>query len=79
MNCAIKLFKRDLIQQVPLVSNGGIISFEVLYRLLESFPKIRLKQFPVKHSPRTTGRSTGGTVRVIFKIIIEGARIVFSK
>jgi glycosyltransferase involved in cell wall biosynthesis len=79
INCGLKLFRREHLQPLELSSTGGIINFEILYRLFRKDRTLGCFQFPVKHYPRQAGRSTGGDLRVILRIMGEGLRIVFSK
>jgi glycosyltransferase involved in cell wall biosynthesis len=79
INCGFKIFRRELIQSVPLSTSGGIINFEILYRLFKRNQLLRIEQFPVYHYPREGGRSTGGDFRVISKIIKEGIQVLVEK
>ena len=76
INCGFKLFKRDLIYPLSLTSSGGIINFEILFKLFKSNPSVKMQQSPVIHYPRKSGKSTGGNPKVIFKIIAEGIKII---
>ena len=76
INCGFKIFKRDLIQSLTLLSTGGIINFEILYLIFRRNPSLTWCQYPVTHYPRKVGKSTGGNPRTIFKIIIEGVKIL---
>jgi glycosyltransferase involved in cell wall biosynthesis len=76
INCAFKLFRGDILRGLPLLSTGGNVSFEILYRLLKSQKKFI--QLPVRHYQRKKGKQTGGNPRVIFKIIGEGLKTILS-
>lgn len=78
INCGFKLFKKKDLQGLKLNSTGGIISFEILYKLLNSGKK-KFRQMPVNHYKRGHGRQTGGAVKTITRIIYEGAKVVINK
>lgn len=77
INCGFKIFKREVICSLPLSSKGGIINFEILYRLFKKYPSIKLNQYPIEHYPRESGKAKGGKPNKIFKIIVEGIKIIF--
>lgn len=74
INCAFKLFRTSDLKKFTLFSTGGSISFELLYHLL-SFRKSFI-QLPVRHYERDNGRQTGGNPKVIFKIVMEGIKLI---
>jgi len=76
INCGFKLFKKDIINHLSLSCNGGIINFEILFKLFRTKPSARMQQFPIIHYPRKSGKSTGGNPKVILKIISEGIKII---
>jgi glycosyltransferase involved in cell wall biosynthesis len=75
INCGFKLFRTDLLKSLPLSSSGGIINFEILYRLKNSGHLFI--QLPVSHYQRSSGRATGGSFSTVIKIIKEANRIIF--
>jgi len=78
INCGFKIFRKKLLEPLLLSSKGGIINFEILYCLFKNSRSLRLYQFSVKHYPRVTGRSTGGSPKVILKIISESIKIILN-
>jgi len=78
INCGFKIFRRRLIQPLTLCSSGGIIYFEIFYRLFRNDPSLRSFQFPIRHYPRRLGKSTGASPRVIGKIFIEGLMVLLN-
>jgi glycosyltransferase involved in cell wall biosynthesis len=56
VNSAFKVFKREVIQSLPLISNGWFIDAETLYWLTER--KVRYTEIPVPLIDRTGGHST---------------------
>ncbi len=69
IDCAFKLFKRKLIERLPLRSRGAMISAELLIRLKRS--AVRIKEIPVTHLPRKSGSPTGAKPSVIIKALRE--------
>ncbi len=56
VNSAFKVFKREVIQSLPLISNGWFIDAETLYWLTQR--KVRYTEIPVPLIDRTGGHST---------------------
>ncbi|MBN2120947.1 MAG: glycosyltransferase family 2 protein [Candidatus Omnitrophica bacterium] len=77
INCAFKLFKLEDLKTIPLTSSGNCIYFDILYNLIRN--KDKFAQLPVKHYSRRNGRQTGGTPKVILRIIWEALRIICGK
>ncbi len=69
IDCAFKIFKRDLIQNLSLKSRGAMISAETLIRL--SRQGIEIKEVPVSHLPRVAGSPTGAKPSVIIRAFRE--------
>lgn len=69
IDCAFKLFKRDVIQSVPIKSRGAMISAEFLIRLQRK--DIKFKEVAVTHLPRTAGSPTGAKPAVIMRAFRE--------
>ena len=55
LNCALKLFHREVLYGLQLSSGGYAISAEILARAQRA--GYRLREVPVSHYPRRTGRS----------------------
>jgi len=75
IDCAFKLFKREQVQSLQLLSTGAFTSAEMLYRLKKRGEKFH--QLPVTHYPRQFGTPTGNHPRVIIKAGIEAFRVYF--
>lgn len=69
LDCAFKLFRRDVLERMHLTSQGACISAEILVQCLRG--GLNYAQVPVRHFPRYHGRSTGANLRVIFKAFRE--------
>ncbi len=65
IDCAFKLIKTKVLQEIPLTSTGAFTSAELLYRLKKS--GYRFKQLPVRHYLRQFGKPTGNHPLVIVK------------
>ncbi len=73
VDCAFKLFKRDVFNHIKLESTGALISTEILARARRA--GYTLTQRGVHHRPRTAGRQTGANPRVIARAFVELLRL----
>ena len=73
INCAFKLIRASLLQEITLHAQGASINAELLSKL-SSYQMIQL---PVPHVPRTQGKQTGAHPRVIIRALQELAFLVF--
>ena len=69
IDCAFKLFKRKIFDNIELESTGALIDTEILVRAHRKGYKIT--QRGVHHYPRTAGKQTGAKFRVIFRAFRE--------
>lgn len=69
IDCAFKLFKRDLVAPLPVYSRGAMMSAEMLIRLQKQH--ISFKEVPVTHLPRLKGEATGAKPAVILRAFKE--------
>lgn len=69
IDCAFKLYKREIFDNIKMQSTGALIDTEILARALQKGYKI--KQVGVKHYPRTTGTQTGAKISVILRAFKE--------
>ncbi len=69
IDCAFKVFHRDVIQAIPVASIGAFINTEILVRALKA--GFRIHQVPVTHRRRRFGRQTGASPRVIARAVVE--------
>ena len=67
IDCAFKLFKREVLGRVHLESNGAFISSELLIKLRRA--GVPIVESGVHHYVRTTGYSKGANFTVILKTI----------
>lgn len=69
IDCAFKLFRREVFEAVELKSVGAMINTELLVRAQKE--GYRIKEVPVSHYPRRAGKQTGANLRVIVKAFSE--------
>jgi len=72
IDCAFKVFRREVIEAIPIGSIGAFVNTELLLRAQrEGF---RIHQVPVSHRPRRYGRQSGARPRVILRALVELGR-----
>ena len=69
IDCAFKLYKREIFNTIEMTSTGALIDAEILARA--SRRGYRITQKGVHHYPRTSGRQTGASIRVILRAFKE--------
>ncbi len=73
IDCAFKLIKKNVVDNLELKSDGALISSELLIKAKKAGFKI--SQAPVSHYPRKTGNPTGANFKVIFKAFYDLAAL----
>ncbi len=73
IDCAFKVFRRPVIEALPLASIGAFVNTEVLVRARRA--GFRIHQIPVTHRRRRHGRQSGAKPRVILRAAIELATL----
>ncbi|MFI4912134.1 MAG: glycosyltransferase family 2 protein [Sedimentisphaeraceae bacterium JB056] len=73
VDCAFKLYKREIFDTFELKSTGALIDTEILARAVRKGYKII--QMPVKHYPRQYGHATGANPFVILRAFYELFRL----
>ena len=76
VDCAFKLFRREVFARVPLEqvrSNGAFFSAELL--LVLGSHGVTLREVPIPHYPRTVGLNTGASVRITLRAIRDLLRL----
>ncbi|HEU4792991.1 MAG TPA: glycosyltransferase family 2 protein [Nitrolancea sp.] len=69
IDCAFKVFRADLLKSMELTSPGALINSEMLakaQRLGATWVEVG-----VNHYPRTSGESSGGSAKVVFRAMKE--------
>lgn len=67
VDCAFKLFRKEVIQNIELRSYGALINLEIF--ALAKKKGYKFSQLPVKHFPRKAGKPTGGGFRVLARAV----------
>ena len=73
IDCAFKLYKRKIFDNIKILSTGALIDTEILARAVRK--GYSLTQKGVHHYPRTAGEQTGANFRVIFRAFKELLRL----
>ncbi len=73
VDCAFKLFRRQIFDDMNMESEGAMISTEILLKAIKKGCKI--KEVPVTHFPRQKGKQSGANLRVILKAFKELVRL----
>lgn len=73
VDCAFKLYKRKIFDEITMESTGALIDTEILARAKRK--GYRITQRGVHHYPRTAGKQTGASPRVVFRAIKELLRL----
>lgn len=69
VDCAFKLFRREILDHVQIGSRGATFSLEFLVRT--RLAGYRICEAPVKHLPRVAGKQTGARMDVIVRAFRE--------
>jgi glycosyltransferase involved in cell wall biosynthesis len=69
IDCAFKVFRRHVLDAIPIASVGACINTEILVRAREA--GFRIHQVPVSHRRRRWGRQSGAHPRVIARALRE--------
>jgi glycosyltransferase involved in cell wall biosynthesis len=69
IDCAFKLYRRAIFDDLKMESTGALISTEILARAARK--GYRIAERGVHHYPRTAGQQTGGSLKVIFRAFRE--------
>ena len=67
VDCAAKLFRRDVLQNISVHSDGAFFSAELLIRL--QLAGVNALEVGVPHYPRTAGSPTGARLSVIARAV----------
>ena len=69
IDCAFKLYKREIFDNIKMVSTGALIDAEILARAVRKGCTITQKG--VHHYPRKAGKQTGADIKVILRAFRE--------
>lgn len=73
IDCAFKVFRRHVLEAIPIASVGAFVNTEILVRATQA--GFRIHQVPVSHRRRRFGRQTGARPRVILRALVELATL----
>lgn len=73
LDCAFKLFRRDVLDKLQLTATGAAINAEIMVQCGRL--GVRMCEMPVTHWPRSHGAPTGAAWRVILKAFKELPRL----
>ena len=73
IDCAFKVFRRHVLEAIPIASVGAFVNTEILVRAAQA--GFRIHQVPVSHRRRRFGRQTGARPRVIVRALVELATL----
>jgi hypothetical protein len=74
LNCAFKIFPRQVVQALSLTATGAGINAEILAQCVRS--GLSIGETPVHHYPRAHGAPTGAALRVILRAFRELPRML---
>lgn len=69
LNCGFKLFRKEVLENVKLKSNGAFITSEILITARNR--NYEFLEVPVNHYPRLKGKQTGANPMVVIKAFLE--------
>jgi len=69
-NCAFKLFKKEIMDQLKLESKGAIINGEIFVKA-RKLGYSRIKEAGVHHYPRKIGSQTGAKPKVLWEALVS--------
>jgi len=76
VDCAFKLYKRELFDKIEITSDCALVDAEILIKAKKLGYKIG--QCGVNHYPRTAGEQTGANIKVILRAFKEIIRLRFN-
>ena len=69
IDCAFKVFRRPVLDALPIASIGAFVNTELLVRARRA--GFRIREVPVTHHPRVAGRAKGASPRVVARAVLE--------
>ena len=76
IDCAFKVFEKNTIKKLKLLSGGAMLSAEIIIRLQRA--GVEIKQVPISHFQRKNGSPTGAKPTVIVRALKEFAWLYLS-
>lgn len=75
IDCAFKLYKKDLFDKIEITSNGALVDAEILLKAKKL--GYTICQVGVHHYPRTAGKQTGANIKVVLRALKEILKLRF--
>jgi hypothetical protein len=69
VDCAFKLIRREVVEDMALASSGAMISTELVVRAQADGARVR--ELGVEHRPRVAGEQSGASPRVVLRAFRE--------
>ncbi len=69
IDCAFKLYRREIFDNIEMHSQGALIDAEILARAKRA--GYTMVQMPVHHYPRQAGQQSGASIKLILKAFVE--------
>ena len=69
IDCAFKLYRREIFDKIKMCSEGALIDTEILARAQRA--GYSMVQRPVSHYPRQAGQQSGANIRVVLRAFGE--------
>ena len=69
VDCAFKLYRREIFDKIEITSTGALVDAEILIKARKL--GYRIGQIGVHHFPRIAGKQTGANLKVIFRAFKE--------
>ena len=73
IDCAFKIFRRDVLDAIPIESIGAFVNTEILVRARAA--GFQIHQVPVSHRRRQSGRQSGAHPRVMARALVAPAQL----
>jgi hypothetical protein len=73
LDCAFKLFRREVIDRIRLTATSPAINAEILLQCAQA--EVRIAQTPVQHYPRYHGEAAGCNIKMITRAFRELPRL----
>ncbi|MFY9269030.1 MAG: glycosyltransferase family 2 protein [Candidatus Manganitrophaceae bacterium] len=75
IDCAFKLFRNSVFRTIRIDAVGAMVNTDILVQATRM--GFRIKEVPVTHFPRLSGKQTGADLKVIFRAFRELFRLCF--
>jgi len=77
INCGFKLFKKEVLHLNGAHYHAGVFYTDIFIKAKKN--NYRVKEVPIDHFPRVSGKQTGADFNVISKTAIDLVKLIFKK